>query len=675
MNHLLKITIICCLLAVIVAGCAGLRGPDAAARPAQPSVGAGGGVAALAPAVTVPTTPEPEPVPGSVLAHLSTEEQLLQATIPRRDPYGLAVRLDPDLAALPAAVAEPNGYQVGDREIFWVHNADTERNLELEAELVYKTDVVNVWVESGRSYDHERLISSIDRFSRMSYPKLTAIFGREWSPGVDGDVRLHVLHNAQMGSSVAGYYYSADEYSRLVNPFSNEKEIFFINLNFVNGLHDYTVYETVLAHEFQHMIHWNQDRGEDLWLNEGLSEFAQEVADYAPDTIFVFAFGSYPDLQLTTWSPVPGANSPHYGAAYLFVAYLAQRFGPQFLGTLVAEQANGTEGVTAALQAAGFDVDFDSLFADWVVANWADEPQALGEDGRYGYWMIDLPAFTPADQLSRFPVDETAAEVSNYGTDYIQFLGEGDITFHFAGDTETVLAPTNAVSGRRMWWSNRGDDANPRLTREFDLSALPAGIQVTMTVQSWWDIEQNYDYGYVMASRDGQGWAILAGDRTRTDNPTGNALGAGYTGRSMAGGAAPVWVTEQYDLSAYTGGPLWIQFSYVTDDGVNAAGWFIDDVAIPALGLLDDFEGDVDAWQSEAWILTDNRLPQRWIVQLLEFEVGHLTAVRRVPVDDQGRATLDVDGLGKGRTAVIAISALAPATTEPAKYRYWVTNR
>ncbi len=31
---------------------------------------------------------------------------------------------------------------------------------------------------------------------------------------------------------------------------------------------------SVLAHEFQHMIHWYRDRNEESWMNEGFSELA-----------------------------------------------------------------------------------------------------------------------------------------------------------------------------------------------------------------------------------------------------------------------------------------------------------------------------------------------------------------------------------------------------------------
>lgn len=617
----------------------------------------------------VPTA-EPTPIPAEYLATLDTAAQLHLVEPPRRDPRRLTERLNPDIDVAPI-FAEPKFYETGDIETFWVHNSDAKHNVEIVAELIHQSDVANVWVEVDQSYDGQRIRRAIDRFSKVTYPALVSLFGSESNPGIDGDSRLHVLHTAQMGSGVAGYFYSSDKYTTAVNPFSNEKEIFFINLGWLNRLRDYTIYETVLAHEFQHMIHWNQDRGEDLWLNEGLSEYAQEVAGYDPDTNFAHIFLGDPDLPLKTWDPNPGANAPHYGASYLFVAYLAQRFGDDFLRVLVAEQRNGATGIDHALATHGADTTFDALFADWVVANWVDDPDALGDEGRYGYRRIDLMAARPAATHAGIPVTKTMADVFNYGADYIAISARGDGIVYFQGATEARLAAIEPTESALMWWSNRGDDANPRLTRQFDLSALEASAPVTMTVDSWWNIEETYDYGYVKVSRNGEDWSILPGQRTSTDNPTGNALGPGYTGRSGDGGA-PDWVQEVYDLRDFAGGPLWVQFSYVTDDAVNTEGWFVDNVTIPALGFADSFDGDVAGWQSEGWVLTDNRLPQRWLLQLMEFEGDRLTSVTRVPVAEDGSAAVEIAGLGGRRHAVIAVSGLTRVTTEPAAYRYWI---
>ena len=140
--------------------------------------------------------------------------------------------------------------------------------------------------------------------------------------------------------------------------------------------------------------------------------------------------------------------------------------------------------------------------------------------------------------------------------------------------------PTLAAADR-AWWSNRADESAARLTRQYDLAAIAPGTPLTLTASMWWEIEADYDFGYVMASRDGQHWQILPGKHTAKDNPSGNALGPGYTGISGDDPEQqPQWVDEQIDLSAYAGGPLWLQFSYITDDAVNLAGWLVDNVQL-----------------------------------------------------------------------------------------------
>src|SRR5690606_17623648 len=156
-----------------------------------------------------------------------------------------------------------------------------------------------------------------------------------------------------------------------------------------------------------------------------------------------------------------------------------------------------------------------------------------------------------------------------------------------------------------------------RLTRAFDLTTVAADTPVEMQVSMWYDIETDYDYGYVLASRDGQKWDILPGQSTTTENPSGNSFGHGYTGVSSPQDAAAAWVTEVFDLSAYTGEEILIRFEYVTDDAVNDPGWFIDEISIPAIDYSTSFEEGSEAWESEGWILTDNRLPQHWLLQIL----------------------------------------------------------
>ncbi len=611
------------------------------------------------------------PISGNTLRTFSTADQLAKVTVPPRDLRDLTLRLNPKINEIPQVVnSKIPDYQVGDQLSFWVHNLDTTSNISITAQLVYKTDVAYVWVEAGQTHDLAAIKQAIDQFSQQSYPAEVAAFGSELYPGIDNDPRLHILHTAALGNGIAGYYSSADEYSKLANPFSNQKEMFYINLKWLNLTHDYTTYSTVLAHEFQHMIHWANDRNEETWINEGLSEYAQDVAGYATDLVFVNSFLNLPDTQLNTWNPDTSQNVAHYGSAYLFIHYLTQRFGPEVTKALVANPANGIEGITAALSQIGHPQNFDSLFAEWVVANYANQPDALGLKDVYGYRALKLA--TPAlDQtIDRYPTAIQPATVHNYATDYIKLQGAGNLTIDFSGQTTTRLANTDAHSGHYAWWGNRDDDSDSTLTRQFDLRKIAPGTPVAMEVAMWWDMEKNYDYGYVEASRDGRQWTILPGQHTTTDNPSGNSFGPGYTGKSLAAdGKTAQWLTEQFDLSAFAGALVQIRFEYVTDDATNASGWLIDDLQIPALNYTTDFEQDVSGWQSDGWLLTDSQLSQNWSVQLLEFKGSELTAVQQATIDATGHAQIKVDALGNDKSAVLAISALAPVTTEPATYQ------
>jgi immune inhibitor A len=614
-------------------------------------------------------TPLPTPtlLPIQEQIALSTEEQMAVVFAPERDLRELAMRLMPDVGEIPLVVNETTPeYEVGDRIEFWAHDMDAARDFLLTAELIHKTDVAYAWVEVDQRFDRERLIETIDRFSESTYPALRAFFGSEWNSGVDNDPRLHILHATGLGSFIAGYYSSSDEYSRLAQPTSNEKEMFYIDLDWVNSLvgTGYTGHDTVLAHEFQHMIHWYTDMNEETWVGEGLSEFAQDVAGFGPTTTFSSDFLRLPDTQLTSWGDDTAGNDPHYGAAYLFMAYFAQRFGSDLTRAMVAHPANGVTGINEVLAAAGSDLTFDDVFADWVVANYAEDPDALGLDGIYGYRDLNLRTPTVAQSYSRYPVNTVQSQVYNYGTDYLLLEGEGDVVFHFQGETTTQLANLPVGESEKAWWSNRGDASDMRLTRRFDLSNVPPGSDVEMTATMWWDIEDGYDFLYVVASRDGEKWSILEGTSTRASDGV-SSFGPGYTGKSGA------WQTERFDLSDYVGGEVYVRFEYVTDDAINGRGLFLREVTVPAINYTSNF-AEGDGWESEGWIFTDNRLRQGWIVQVMTFEDGTLVGVDRLEVDDAGRASFPIAGLGNGRSAVVAISGAAPVILETAKYEYWI---
>ncbi len=606
------------------------------------------------------SSPTTAPTPTEVALPPSTEERLLTAILPERDQRQLAMRLKMDGEEIPAVVTEnAPPRELGDVDKFWVTDNQQQppRQFEVEATLKYITPHSYWWIQDGFNINADALARSAERFENETYPTNRAFFGSEWSPGVDGDEHIHIFMGDVPG--VAGYYSASNEYTKQAEPFSNEREMFFINLRAITPGNDY--FDGVLSHEFQHMIHWYQDRNEDTWVNEGMSELATFINGYGSSN-FSGAFIATPDTQLTGWADSPGAASANYGGSFMFMAYFLQRYGEEMTQAVVAHPANGIAGFNAVLEEAGHTERFEEIFADFLVANYLQDPEV--NDGLWGYEDF-RPGNANINKLYRVYPQSEQTTVFQYGADYIELTGFGDIEISFTGSTRVKVLANEPHSGQFQWYSHRGDDTNTRLTRTVDLSEVD---QATLNYWIWYDIESDWDYGYVAISQnDGLSWTLLEAQDTVTTNPSGNAYGPGYTGSSGD------WREQTIDISDFTGQEVLIRFEYVTDDAVNRPGWAVDDISIPEIGFMDDTENGLNGWDAEGFVLIDNILPQRFLVQVIE--IGEDVTVQSIPLDETNFGTLTVEGLGdRIDRAILVISGLTPVTSEPATYEYELTD-
>jgi hypothetical protein len=625
-----------------------------------------------------PPTPIVEPLSDEALQTLAALEE---AVIPDADLHELGIRFlgVPSDTPRVASTTSPD-YSVGTRHKFNVSNVDTDEQFEIYAVLEYKTDHVYMWVEEDVPFNESALEEAAELFEKHTYPTDREFFGSEANPGIDGDPHLSILHARNLGGTVAGYFSSPDQYVRAVRSDSNEMEMFYINIDNVNLGDEF--YNGVLAHEFQHMIHWNNDRNEDTWLNEGCSELAMALNDRAygagaydvggSDSSYMYV----PDTQLNTWPEgVAGDASANYGGAYLFMEYFLGRFGEDATKELVNHPQNSMESVDTVLQELGESITHKELFADWSVANLLDDTSLDG--ARYGYEDIDPynPNIGQSYFINDLPIEKTAT-VQQYGVDYIEVEGEYPVRFAFTGSTQVKLMDTDAHSGEYLLWSNRADESDSRLTRIVDLSDAD---EATLNFWMWYHIEEDWDYAYIMAGTTDDGtlpddlsdpkiiWDILddASTGCTSSNPNGNNYGCGITGQSND------WEEVSLDLSAYAGKEIALRFEYITDAAVNQPGLAIDDLEIIADGstlIEDDMEEEDPAWIAEGFVRHANVLPQEWLVQLVTF--GNDTEVEPLIIADgtEGEWTLPLSA--NTDRAVIVISALAPVTTESAPYTY-----
>lgn len=225
------------------------------------------------------------------------------------------------------------------------------------------------------------------------------------------------------------------------------------------------------------------------------------------------------------------------------------------------------------------------------------------------------------------------------GEPYVLSTANGDGPVH-NGLAWTAKLPSRQVidpdlvaeqaSGSRLLWSGRGNDfgCSPTGGHNIDvflpeLRDAPEGADVTLTMTTAWDIEWDWDYGFVLTTPDGTDYtSVPSANGYTTDNvydPNGQQCFAetnnGLTGQSGAyaeGEPAPTlarnpvsndysapltFVQDSYDLSSLAGTAGSVRLSYFTDAAFDRPGWFVDDVAVTVDGeevFSTDFEDGLD---------------------------------------------------------------------------------
>ena len=182
-------------------------------------------------------------------------------------------------------------------------------------------------------------------------------------------------------------------------------------------------------------------------------------------------------------------------------------------------------------------------------------------------------------------------------------------------------------SGVHAWYSQAGNDfgcPNDGGGHNLDiflpeLKETASAGAITLKMKHLYEIEWDYDYGFVMVSDDnGATWKSLPSKKgstiTSAYNPHQNqchgSYGNGITGVSDGQPNSPTnpnriddayppakFVDDEFDLSAYKGKTIILRFSYSTDPGLAKRGWFIDDVEITAdnnVVYKSDFEESVE---------------------------------------------------------------------------------
>ncbi|MDL4841747.1 M6 family metallopeptidase [Aquibacillus rhizosphaerae] len=501
-------------------------------------------------------------------------------------------------------------------------------------------DNVEIWVANDLSFPDERPAHVVtqeqvdklrDEFDSNIYPKTTAFFG---TPDVlDGS-------NSTLPDMVGlpdDYYEGSDKVIMLVDNiidegYTNPDYPFFVAGFFWQTLENYidrniitidtnswetklenTFFSTTM-HELQHLIHADNDGDETTWVNEGMSTFSEYLGGYGHGTGAINFLLDHPENSLVNWDEHVGAvTGPEtiadYGLVYLFTLYNYEQFGQEFIREVALSELNGIDSYNAAYKANGINEDFQSVYEKFITALLMDEQQNVkGQKGQYGFETINLRELPVEDGKQRgMTVNLEKAEqfekdgVPAWGADYkVLDFDEKIVDVLFKGidflplSWETVADPLGTEE--QVYWSGDGDEVDHNLIFEADLTGAS---EATLTFDNFIDIEEQWDFGVVQVSTDGgSSWTSLSNENTRSDVVEEGYLKIkenvpGFTGHYEE------WQQESFDLSEYAGQDVLISFRYLTDWGTTNAGWYIDNIEIPEIGLSYD-GSSVDGFQSKA---------------------------------------------------------------------------
>jgi immune inhibitor A len=142
---------------------------------------------------------------------------------------------------------------------------------------------------------------------------------------------------------------------------------------------------------------------------------------------------------------------------------------------------------------------------------------------------------------------------------------------------EKVTTVTEPTDGDYLYFGGSGNEVDHTLVATVDLTDVD---QATLEYDTWFNIEEDWDYSFVQISVDGgETWIPLETENmTHTGNPDiyPDMIPhfPGYTGYSGE------TLHEVIDISDYTGQEVKIQFRYMTDWASNADGFYVDAVKV-----------------------------------------------------------------------------------------------
>jgi hypothetical protein len=400
-----------------------------------------------------------------------------------------------------------------------------------------------------------------------------------------------------------------------------------------HGDHSYLI-EGTIAHEYQHLLHNYVDPGETIWINEGLSDYAEMLTGYGTPDSHIAHFLATPDNSLTEWGDQGDINIlADYGAAAAFMIYLNDHFGgASIVSKLMKSTLHGEQSVTTVLQQNGYKkMTFDTVFGYWHLANLIHSGKGMYNYTSINLWKIGETAirdYTPGKQFKRSKAAPTLTMegeaidgpnlIGTYGTDYLHIIKDKWATYHrpinlalFQGQSiiQADGWKQTKIGAYNYWYSGSGDLRDVWLTTSTIKMGISAG---SLQFDAKWNIEEGFDFGFVQVSTDaGKTWTSLGYDLTKTtaDETAMPEIVANLPGVT---GEQSDFTHVSIDLKAYAGMSVQFKFRYMTDWAYNFDGWYVGNITIGSTVLTKSMQASYPKDTSVNWKVTLYFPATRW---------------------------------------------------------------
>ncbi|MCG3220761.1 MAG: hypothetical protein H7641_05215 [Candidatus Heimdallarchaeota archaeon] len=301
-----------------------------------------------------------------------------------------------------------------------------------------------------------------DGFDSNIYPKGVGLAGHPNGTlgDIDGVSQVTILL-AEQDKFIAGYYSYRNEYASTGSTsYSNEREMVYIN-----SFQNFSVecYLWIIAHEFNHLIWWNNEISAEMTtLFEGFAEFTGYYSGCLSKKSFFTSehsvnrsidsdyFSDHPEQSLIFWNDNNlNLSLAHYGKSEMFIFYLFEKYGTDLIHDLIQPDVDGPLGIETALTNAGYDISFNDLFLDWIIACTIDNEDI--ENGLYGFDNTDF-TISEITTIDNLPFTEADVKHLLYGFDVKKLINPpNEFTLKIANPYPDSIGISAAIYDDNGW--------------------------------------------------------------------------------------------------------------------------------------------------------------------------------------------------------------------------------